>query len=49
MNNFVDLLALGRLPTKFDLLPTTKFGLATTLHFCMTQNLSMPILDHAKP
>ena len=24
-------LALGRLPTKFDLLPTTKTGLATTL------------------
>ena len=31
MNNFVDLLALSRLLTKFDLLPTTKFALATTL------------------
>ena len=29
MNNCVDPLALGRLPTKFDLLPTTKLGLAT--------------------
>ena len=30
-NNFFDPLALGRLPTNLDLLPTTKNGLATTL------------------